>query len=170
MSELTVDELKEQLKFDPDTGCFTWITGKQIGQIAGTTATRGGYRKICLNYQRYSAHHLAWLYIYGVLPKQRLDHIDGNRDNNCIANLREADPSQSRMNISIGRNNTSGVKGVRWSKDRKKWLVTVQAYGVVHRIGFFTDLKDAAAARESAAKRIHGDFARHSVANHLAGV
>lgn len=171
MSELTAAELKKHLKYDPDTGCFTWISGKakDIGQIAGTTATRGGYRKICLNYQRYSAHHLVWLYAYGQLPKSRLDHVDGNPDNNRIENLREANPSQNRMNVRLGRNNTSGVKGVSWSATKQKWWVQVWAYGVMHNIGYFADLKDAAEARERAAKRLHGEFARHSVADHLTG-
>lgn len=164
MSGLTADELKCLLKYEPTTGCFTWISGhaKHLGRAAGTVTTNGAYLNIGINYKRYPAHHLVWLYFHGGLPK-RLDHIDGNRLNNRIENLREADPSQNRMNVSVGKNNTSGVKGVSWSADRNRWWVTVQAYGVLHNIGYFTDLKEAADARESAAKRIHGEFARHSV-------
>lgn len=119
----------------PIPGCFRdWISGKakDIGQIAGTTATRGGYRKICLNYQRYSAHHLDLAVRLWAASEKPARHVDGNPDNNRIENLREANPSQNRMNIKPERLLTSGVKGVSWSATKQKWWVQVWAYGVMH--------------------------------------
>ena len=89
---LTQEYLKSILDYDLDTGIFTWKINKakrtKIGDIAGWSYN--GYREIEINDKKYKAHRLAWLYVYGEMPNKLIDHIDGNRSNNKISNLREA--------------------------------------------------------------------------------
>lgn len=164
--QLTAEQLKQALKYNEQTGEFRWLSGEHrlIGKVAGTITRPKRYLRIGVRRRYYPAHHLAWLYVHGFLPPC-IDHIDGNRLNNRISNLRLADGSQNNMNAKLRSDNTSGVKGVRWSPRHKQWRVIVCAYGVAHHIGYFRELQDAAIARLEAATRIHGDFARQAVSS-----
>ena len=118
---LTQSQLKELLHYDPDTGIFTNLVTRNgralIGDQAGYLRPTG-YVIITLNYKRYRAHRLAWLYMYGVWPKDQLDHINRVSHDNRIANLREVSNSENQQNSGIQTNNTSGHKGVSWNKGR----------------------------------------------------
>jgi hypothetical protein len=88
---MKVHELQELLEYDRVTGKFKWIkarTGVTVGSEAGTVR-KDGYRQITVNRVIYFAHRLAWLYTYGVWPKDQLDHINADRDDNRIENLQE---------------------------------------------------------------------------------
>lgn len=121
---LTQDILKDKLLYDEHTGIFTWLKSdtKRIktGSIAGFTDVRG-YVSIHISKKLYYAHRLAWLYKYGNMPKQNIDHINGNRNDNRIENLREASQQQNVMNVGARKRNTSGYKGVSFSKVANKW-------------------------------------------------
>jgi hypothetical protein len=95
---MTADELKRVLTYEADTGLFRWLvpTNRQVvnGAVAGRKTTTG-YWNICINKKRYMAHRLAWLYVYGRWPADQIDHINRNRIDNRIANLREATNSQN---------------------------------------------------------------------------
>ena len=105
--ELTQDYLKSILHYDPDTGVFTWLkklsNNTKVMGVAGTIA-QDGYVKIRINSQGYPAHRLAWFYFYGTFPQEQLDHINLNRSDNAIKNLRIAlsffdSSTQSRPSI-----------------------------------------------------------------------
>lgn len=86
---LTVERLRELLDYDPETGVFRWKEPRRkcrVGEVAGSLR-KDGYVKIQVDGRFYQAHRLAWLCVYGVWPSA-IDHIDGNRANNAIANLR----------------------------------------------------------------------------------
>ncbi len=126
---VTQDEIKQWLNYDKNTGIFTWKaerTGvghgpkKVIGAEAGW-AQESGRRQIRINKKDYYAHRLAWLYEYGYMPSEFLDHIDGDPSNNRISNLREATASQNAQNTKLSSINTSGYRGVSWRKNRNKW-------------------------------------------------
>ena len=118
--------LKEILKYEPNTGNFYWKTDRNhsviIGSIAGSQHP-GGYWTIGINGKNYAAHRLAWFYVYGTWPQKHLDHINGNRADNRIENLREATRSQNMQNEKKARStNSNGFLGV--TKHGKKWRAT----------------------------------------------
>ena len=89
-----------------------------------------------------------------------VDHKDGDGLNNTKANLRVATPQQNAHNRRLGRNNTSGFKGVVWEKDRQKWKARIKLNGKYTTLGRFTTKESAAKAYAEASKRLHGEFGR----------
>ncbi len=144
---LSVQELKNNLFYDSDTGSFTWISvrpyGKyKVGDTAGHLEKSSGYVKITLNSIHYKAHRLAWLYVYGNTPNI-IDHIDGNRANNKIENLRNATNLINSRNQKKNKNNKSGVSGVHLNGRDSKWYVTVSVLGKKKFLGSFDSVDDA---------------------------
>tara|TARA_R110000737_G_scaffold98933_1_gene133004 strand:+ start:140 stop:619 length:480 start_codon:yes stop_codon:yes gene_type:complete len=157
---ITQDELKELLSYCPDTGIFTWVSGKRKGRVAG--CSNGiGYIRIVINGERYGAHRLAWLYSYGSFPVDMIDHINGVKDDNRIVNIRNATCSQNQINRAIQSSNTSGIKGVSWNKGAKKWKVQIRIYGKKVYLGYFSDKDEAGEAYRKAADKHHGEFANY---------
>lgn len=162
---LQLERLREALAYDPITGIFTWKvqTGRRIkvGDVAGHTTPRG-YIIISIDGQRFMAHRLAWFYEHGEWPAGDLDHKNTfARGNNSIANLRPATRRQNNGNSRTPRTNTSGFKGVYWSRGAKKWAAQIRvASGRQKYLGLFERKEDAAAAYKTAAEREFGEFAR----------
>lgn len=158
-------ELKEMLTYDRETGEFRWINGNgrnvSAGDIAGSK-TRQGYIRICTGARahprRYMAHRLAWLYEYGVMPAGQIDHVNRNKADNRIANLRVVDSAENRHNCEKQANNTSGVKGVYWHKKTKKWQANIMVRGRRIPLGYFESHNDAACVRKAAEKLYHPSF------------
>ncbi|WP_238878678.1 HNH endonuclease signature motif containing protein [Achromobacter xylosoxidans] len=155
---LTQRRLQEILAYDPATGIFTRLSrGASIlrnPKPAGRITNRG-YCQIMVDNHRYLAHRLAWLYVNGILPTMEIDHRDGVRTNNAIANLRLATRAENQQNVAVRRSNTSGHPGVRWVKRLRKWRAVIAHEGRKFHLGVF-EAKDAAAAAYRDAKvRLH---------------
>lgn len=155
---ITQEKLKELLHYDQETGIFTWKIKacKRMfpGDIAGTLSK--GYIKIYIEYKQYKAHQLAWLYVYGEYPKKSIDHINLDKTDNKISNLRIADKFQNAANRGIMKNNTSGYKGV--TKHRNKWRAQINHLKKRYNIGYFDTPELASIAYENFAKQLLGDF------------
>jgi len=158
---IDVDYLREVYAYDPETGEFCWRIGRsgaRVGVVAGSLE-RTGYRRIWLDGRRYLAHRLAWFYVYGRWPAEQIDHIDGDKLNNRIANLREATMQQNNRNKRVQSNNSSGYKGASWDGHLGKW----RAYIYVSRrriyLGLYPSAAEAHRAYCEAAMRHHGEFA-----------
>lgn len=151
------------LSYDPETGEFRWqAAGKNtrgIGRLAGYLHP-SGYRYIKIGQVRFSCQRLAWLFHTGEWPSENMDHINTIRSDNRIANLREATNSQNNFNSAMKPNNTTGFKGVSWSKREKKYKAQIASHGVRRVLGTFDDPAKAAEAYKSAALILHGEFAR----------
>ena len=93
-ADLTAERLRGLLEYDGTTGVFHW---KGTGERAGSIQDKG-YRTIEIGGRSYYAHRLAWLYTYGSWPNDELDHIDRNKDNNSISNLRDVSRSENNRN------------------------------------------------------------------------
>ena len=157
---LDAHAVRELLDYDPETGCLTWRTlrnGVRRSGVAGHLAI-DGYVMIRVRSRMYRAHRLAWLHYYGDWPSLHVDHVDGNRSNNAITNLREASHSQNLQNRGMNKRNSSGYKGVPWHKGNKLWKATIGANGSYRCLGYFKDPKDAHAAYIRAAMELHGVF------------
>lgn len=154
------DSIFDCLSYDRETGIFTWKTalkGIFAGTVAGTTDDKG-YVLITFSGRRYKAHRLAWYFETGIWPVDVVDHRNGVKSDNSIANLRQATKSQNGANAGMWRNNTSGMKGIRLH--RGKWLVRLCAQGREMYIGSYADVEAAKAAYRSAAEKHFGEFAR----------
>jgi hypothetical protein len=162
--DITIDELKAALSYEPETGTFRWKqrkAGVTVGMVAGSVNDTG-YRSIKIGGRSYFAHHLAWAYIHGEWPAadMDMDHINLQKDDNRIANLRIATTSMNNANRAICRNNTSGRKGVTWNKQAGKWMAQIRVNGQRKYLGLFSDLDSAHAAYVRAANHNFKEFAR----------
>jgi hypothetical protein len=158
-----IDDLRRLLEYNPDTGVFTWLVSRvcvRAGSEAGYTDKRG-YKRVKINGRRHLAHRLAWLIHTGEVPSAHIDHIDGNKSNNRIANLREATSGENSHNVSTPKHNTSGIKGVSWDRNSGKWKAQIAVEGVHLHLGLFRSIECAADAVREARCRLHGDFANH---------
>ncbi len=138
------DHLKTVLSYDASTGLFTRLRESKrykIGEIAGCRAPTG-YVVIRIDGQLYAAHRLAWLYCTGQ-NVELLDHINGDKSDNRLCNLRPANKVQNGINRGRPSNNTSGFKGVTWSALSKAWRAKTKINGRHIHIGLF-DTKEAA--------------------------
>jgi len=161
---ITHHDLLSMLQYDPETGNFTWLRPPSnkphwIGAIAGSKV-RGRIR-IMIYRKSYFAHRLAWFYVHGAWPSSLIDHIDGNPLNNRLSNLREATPTQNQANKRRCKRNRSGFKGVgKCPRVGGKWVARIRIDGRQRTIGRFNTPDSAYAAYLSAAREVHGDFAR----------
>ena len=115
-----------------------------------------GYRVIKIEGKRYQAHRLIWKYHYGKDPKEFIDHIDGNRSNNNIKNLREATNQQNLFNRGPQKNNKLGIKGVR--KLGNKYRAAIIVNGKEKHLGMFNTTEEARLVREEAEKKLFKEF------------
>ena len=158
-----LEELKEFLDYNPDTGIFTWIKKLckkiKVGQEAGGMNGEG-YIVIRFKGIKYFANRLAYYMYHGVDPLEKMvDHKHNPKTNNKIDNLRLATTPQNGANrVNLNRNNTSGVIGVHWDKVNKKWRVRVMLNGESKHLGYFVNKEDAIKARREGAIKYFGDF------------
>jgi hypothetical protein len=166
----TQTAIMRKLNYDPQSGIFTWkdgahrrtdLVGKEAGTVrSGTVGNGGGYRVIGVDGRNYLAHRLAWLFVHGEFPPvgRIVDHINGERDDNRIKNLRLADVRQNGWNRNnIGR---PVAKGVRQIKKTGKWSAHIKVFGRQLHLGTFSTESDARTAYATAAERHFGEFAR----------
>lgn len=152
------------LNYDPETGLFHWKVYRsrcaRPGDAAGVI-TKKGYVRIKVGAKSYMGHHLAWFMTHGHWPKDQIDHVNGVRDDNRLANLRECTAAQNSWNTKLRQTSTSGFKGVSLDKRTGKFLAYIFTGGKLNRLGLFDAVSDAAAAAAAARNRYHGEFARH---------
>lgn len=102
-ADLTPERLRELLEYDPETGKFTWLRNRAFKALGGTHAgylNSNGYLRITVDDVSYAAHRLAWLYVHGRWPDKTIDHINRNKQDNRIANLRDVTHSEQNYNSS----------------------------------------------------------------------
>jgi hypothetical protein len=145
--------------FEYKEGKLFWKIAKRkikIGQEI-TSTNSSGYLKVCLEGKYFLVHRVIYEMFNGLIPSNlQIDHIDGNRKNNNISNLRLATIKENSYNREKQSNNTSGFKGVNWSKYHFKWRVRI---GKKH-LGYFNDLEEAYLVYQKEAKQQHNEFYR----------
>jgi len=152
-------DLKEALHYNPDTGVFTWVNlspyarSAKIGDVAGYLDKKDGYMRIKVKGKQYLSHRLAWFYAHGVWPKHEVDHVNHDRADNRIVNLREVTRLENMRNASQYKTNTSGVTGVYWHKPTEKWQASIAVEGKLLYLGLDVDKFEAICARKSAENR-----------------
>ena len=161
------ERLREVLEYNEDTGVFTWKVNKIYKCSKGTKAGKinnVGYVSIGIDGRQYLAHRLAWLSYYGYLPENCIDHINGDKTDNSIHNLREVSKSCNAFNSKINVLNKSGIKGVSLDTKRNKYSVRIKSKNKYLFIGRFVDITEAAAHRLAAEQCLGTDFCERSSA------
>ena len=154
---ITQSKLKELFTYSPETGLFCRLFsrgGEQFGSEAGSLHP-SGYVYITIDYKKYFAHRLAWLYVHGVMPEFAIDHVNRERSDNRISNLREATALENQQNLPKRIDNSSGAIGVNWHKQSKKWRAEIRFMGKKIHLGLHGSFDDAVAARANAKAKYH---------------
>jgi len=131
-----------------------YLVGQEVGSIHKT-----GYRHVTWMGKIHKVHRLIFLLEHGYLPKE-IDHINGDRQDNRLENLRGVTRSENQFNKAMCSNNTSGFRGVNWHKHSKSWVVRVCTKGKTKILGYFKDLELAGLVADEARNLYHGKFAK----------
>lgn len=131
-----------------------YLLKKPAGSIHKT-----GYRHITWLGKPQKAHRLIFMLHHGYMPPE-VDHINGNRADNRIENLRAANRSENQCNRNILASNTSGHPGVSWHKKSKAWVVRVMKNGKSMMLGYFKDLELAGLVAAESRSLYHGKYAK----------
>lgn len=163
--DIDLETLRSLLSYDPDTGIFRWRNRQRkiggfidAGSIAGFKEILG-YWCVGLNKKTYKCHRLAWLYFYEEWPSNNIDHINCDRSDNRICNLRLGDRKVNPFNQRVRINNTSGHKGITITP-YGKFIARIGVRRSRIYLGTFDSLEEAHAAYAVAAPLYHGEFAR----------
>lgn len=156
----SIERLRELFVYSPQSGVLLRKIRRGSapeGAVAGGDNSHG-YLVVPVDGRRYMAHCIAWAMHYGQWPTQMLDHIDRNRANNAIANLRVANNELNQGNTKINKRNTSGYRGVSWCSQSGKWTAFIRLNGRNKRLGSFETRLLAAEAYSNVAKQKFGEF------------
>ena len=174
--------LRQLLRYDPDTGQLFWVprthamfsatlgrtsqhscshwNSRYAGHEAFTSDNGDGYKQGRIFGAAFFAHRVAYALATGFWPSHEIDHIDGDRSNNRLPNLRLASRSENQCNTRMPKNNNSGVKGVSWSSKDKRWVAQIAISG--RRVAYkcFADFDQAKQYADTERMRAHKEFAR----------
>jgi len=150
--DLTKEYLDEIFTYDGKSGKLFWkirksirnTVGQEVGKLSDT-----GYKVVSIDYCRYRVHRIIWFMNYGKWPNE-IDHINHNRTDNRLENLRDVGRKINGKNQSLSKNNKSGYSGVYWSKREQKWKVEIKVDFKKICLGTFKNLKDAVTVRKQA--------------------
>lgn len=161
--DLTVQRVREALIYCPETGVFKrklrTAQRHQAGDRADFPISGGnakGYSRVSLDGKRYLAHRVAWLYVHGQWPSQFIDHINGEKSDNRLINLRDVNRIINSQNIRRARkDNSHGNLGISWHKQNKKWCARIGLQGKTKRVGSFSTVEQASEAYLNAKRKLH---------------
>lgn len=149
---------------------FEYKDGKLFRKINSSNQKAGnesgwvkndGYRAVRFKNKDVLVHRLIFFVHYEFMPVQ-VDHINGDKTDNRIENLRQASASQNNYNQKISKKNKSGCKNVSWNKTRNKWVVRVKYEKVKLKQWYVDDFEFAELLATEAREKFHGKFARHA--------
>lgn len=153
-----VERLRELLKYDPETGVLRWRVGYGKA-VAGSEAgylQSARYMTLGIDGEKFRAHRVAWALVYGEWPEHTIDHLDGDRCNNKLANLRCVPQAVNMQNIRKPTSrNTSGYLGVYWSDRRGGWMASVTTGGKQRRWGPYKTRERAYATYVARKRQYH---------------
>lgn len=166
--------LRQLLRYEPDTGrlfwkkrpvwmfsdghrdaagnCNNW-NARYSEKPAFTAKMKNGYRIGAVGDRSLLAHRVIWAIVNGEWPEDQVDHINGDRQDNRLKNLRSVCRAENNKNSKRPCTNTSGVVGVGWRPRQNKWLAQIKTGGKAHYLGCFDDKQDAIRARKDAERK-----------------
>ena len=167
---IPVDYLRECLNYCPISGSLIWadrpeshfflhraflhFKKRHAGKPALTAVSGNGYRQGTITFYGLKvdirAHIAAWTIGTGAWPDGQIDHINGDKLDNRLSNLREVSNVENGRNQKLRNTNVSGINGVHWRKDTSKWSACICVDGKTKHLGSFENIEDAARARAAA--------------------
>ena len=173
---ISVECLRQALRYDAATGRLFWRkrtashfdtearaaywNARYAGFPAGSRNKAEGYIRIILRGRTLYAHRIIWALTFGEWPGGEIDHANGDRADNHLANLRVVQPGKNQQNQKLRSNNTSGAQGVRWLASRGKWHASIRVNYKAHHLGVFDTFEEALRARR-AGERLYGFHPNH---------
>jgi hypothetical protein len=157
---LSAADIRHLVSYDPDTGSMKWVCSRSNKAPAGAevgSINQSGYRYSVIRRKNFAVHRLVWLYVHGQWPRGFVDHINGIRSDNRLANLREATRSQNQANR---RANSNHLKGTHFNLRLGRWQAAIRIQGKGTHLGYFDTAEAAHAAYVAKAQEVHGQFAR----------
>lgn len=162
MAALTQARVRELFTYDAETGVLRWRVRKayrvRVGDRAGYLS-REGYWCVTIDNGTHKVHRVIWLYVHGAFTKCDIDHINRDRSDNRLCNLREASFAENRRNVGAYATNKAGHKGVV-RRPNGRWQAYINADCRRVHLGTFDTVDQAAMAYRTAAARLHGEYAR----------
>ena len=149
--------------FEYKNGDLYWRITKSGKAKAGSKVgcvNSAGYLTVGINYKRYLVHRIIWL-MHGNEPADLIDHINNDALDNRIENLRAASHVINTRNAKLRKDSTSGIKGVSWHKQTRKWVGQLWHEHKIYKVGSFDDKDECAAAVRALRESLHGEFACH---------
>ena len=148
-------DVNDYLSYDELSGNLIWQFKSSrkviVGSVAGCKCKRDGYIKVRFDNKLYMAHRIIWEAVVGKIPEgMQIDHINHDRSDNRMENLRVVTHIENGMNQSMYVRNKSGVTGVSWQSRDKKWRAVISKDRKVISLGYFNNFDDAVVARLSA--------------------
>lgn len=167
---LTPDDVRSRLEYRPETGDLIWKPRAVHSRTDRTWNTRyagkvtgyrdyHGYLVVNICGRPHAAHRLAWAIEYGRWPAEFLDHINCDKTDNRLLNLREASPAENTMNKPVRKDSLSGLKGVQLHRETGRWRARIKVNGRSRSLGLYDTPLAASVAYEIAAKDTFGEFA-----------
>ncbi len=157
------EDIGEYLRYED--GKLYWVKKSglrcEIEREAGCINVSTNYKMVRFRKIAYRAHRIVWFLVNKTQPPEILDHINNDRLDNRIENLRESDHSKNQYNTKKQKNNTSGIKGVSWHNKLGKYTAYIIKDGKQKHIGVYTDIKEAEKAIKQARQQLHGEYANH---------
>jgi len=149
-NDLSAEKARARFRYDARAGCLVAAAdGRSVGWVHST-----GYRYVNVGRVQYKEHRLIWLIVFGRWPTGQIDHINGNRADNHLDNLRDVTGSINQRNTGRRADNTSGYKGVVFNKSHGRYLARIGLHGKRRHLGYFATAAEAGSAYEAAALKL----------------
>lgn len=157
---LTPERLRALTHYDPETGRFVWRKTKGAagaGKPVGGTHRVKGYGEAMVDGQGYATHRLAWFYVYGTWPVGVLDHINGDREDNRIANLRDVTQAENTQNQrrASRKKGPDGLLGAHYNKASGKWIAAICVNYRQIYLGAYATADEAHSSYLAAKRKLH---------------
>lgn len=160
---LDFDKVSEEFRYDAETGKVYRLParkGRPANREVGATRKGRHYVRVRIGDEYVQLHRLAWFLHHGSMPTALLDHINGDRSDNRMSNLRLVTSKENNWNRGSMSNNVTGVHGVAWCNTKKRFRASIHCDGKSTHLGYFRDVEEAARVRRAAELKFFGEFAR----------
>ena len=156
---IPIERAKKLLAYDPSSPSgLVWRVNRgpvRAGSAAGSP-TANGYSLVRLDQVAFYSHRLVYAIVTGTDPGQlQIDHVDGNRQNNNVLNLRTSTHTDNACNQPSNRGSSSKYLGVSWNRARGRWRAQIKRDRKLHFLGYHDLEEDAARAYDAAAREMH---------------